>query len=182
VIGASLPGRSAPCSAVARWRNSEPPCQGWTNDRYSVFCVEPFHRIVVALRGDLLELTEVAVEADTWSQQVHRPACTLVGMSVGEAVLDARRGRGEVARSKLYNVVSQLDCQYAFQNEEGVFLFGVEVQGRPSPISEMLYDHEIKSSLVIATIRFPRPAWRVPQHIPFHGPAFPGYQRLSGKW
>ena len=127
-------------TAALGLRESEPLGQARTDDCYAVLLVESIHGGVVARRRNLLDLTEVAVEAVTGRLQIDRPACPFVGVRVREAVWDIGRGRGKVARSKLGHIVAQLDCQYPFQNEEGVFLCGVDVQGGASPISDVVYN------------------------------------------
>ena len=46
---------------------------------------------------------------------------------------DARRGRPEVPRTELDDVVAKLDGQYTVEDVESVFLCGVDMQGRAVP-------------------------------------------------
>ena len=172
ILCTSLTKESSPFAAPGLGE-SEPFGQARTDDRYAVLSVESLHGVVVARRGDPLELTEVSVEADPRRQQVDYLADTLVGQRVREAVRDAGRSRGEVARSKLDDILAQLGCQYAFQDVERIFLCGVDVQGWAGPKGEVVYNEKVEAPLVVTTVRFPRPPRRVPQHIPDHGPAFP---------
>ena len=55
--------------------------------------------------ASVVDLTYVAIEADTRCQEVDRPAGTLVCVCVREAVRDAGRGGREVSRPELDNVV-----------------------------------------------------------------------------
>ena len=58
----------APCSPISGLRESESIGHARTDDRHVVFSVKPFHALVVALRGELVDLTYVAIEADTRCQ------------------------------------------------------------------------------------------------------------------
>ena len=57
-----------PCSPISGLRESESIGHARTDDGHVVFSVEPFHALVVALRCELLDLTYVAIEADTRRQ------------------------------------------------------------------------------------------------------------------
>ena len=49
--------------------------------------------------------------------------------------------------------------------------------GGPAPYARCSNYQEVKASLVVTPIRFPSPAWHVPQCIPFHGLAFHSCER-----
>jgi hypothetical protein len=49
-------------------RESESVGHARTDDRHVVFGVQPFNALVVALGGELVDLTYVPIESDTWCQ------------------------------------------------------------------------------------------------------------------
>lgn len=76
--------------------------------------------------SDLVDLTDVTVEADTRCHEVDDPARP-VGVRVGERVRDAWRCGPKVARTELDDLVAKLDAQCAIENIERVFLRRVEM-------------------------------------------------------
>jgi hypothetical protein len=132
--------------------------------------------------GDIVDLTDVTIETDTRCHEVDHLAWT-VSLRVRERVWDARRRGPEVARTQLHHVVAELDGQDAVDDEEGVFLCGVDVQVRAGTVRD-IRNEEVESAFVVAAVRLPRPLRSVPQHISVHGSALPFRLtfRLSFQW